>query len=770
MISFRINTATVLCLVFVICLKLLVSSASAGLAAPIEDDETVQQLIREWDAGNFGRIQKASKALAALGEKAVPALTKLINENHRHAGYAFQTLARMGPEAKAALPAILKLARNKEAKDPEGWTWNMSVREILLSNMRKMSWGAKEFAPMLEAIGSDEQETEQIRSMAVSALQGMGPEALPALRKFIKSDVVKLRASAARSIVQIQTKAGAKKTDVYQEIIDSNPFDSNVPDYLASMKGIYNQGRPHAATQRVKELCREALAKKADPQIAWQLATIIQHGLSGTSLMWRSPSNSYSRRSQREDPGESYKTLSEALDIVLASSEPGSELWKKAGYSLARLRLLQGDWDGMNVQLQKIGQQPVSAELRGTLPAAPSDWKNLKEDWQPADESMRSGNCGIEFRFVRRGQRLRGIKGVHVLVKLRPEPAVNAVFNTGINVDTLLLATQPLTTSSPFGAFGYRGADRTRTRYAISNDKGVVRIENLPNKPMLVEVLVPTANFAKRGHKWDLLMATPDGAKSATRGEPGAVDPNKPPALVELTEGETVRYPMMFVRSQLFSSVHDWDSVDKNTSVVTWSDAKDLGVEHYNVNLSLTAPSQLQDAPARSPRIAKASVTTKETTWSLGEQGVGDMRLVPGNMYVLQIDAIRGGTVVGSTPPQRIWVPWEHRTSDPPKTGLGHMAAFYNDIWLRTSANGKSLEERLPVLIKDSADMFETEYHRLGMAWLDLHKNKAGAMDKLRNLTRELPEGNIVRTTAQSLIDGHKDGLPIPKRFKFVGP
>ena len=66
--------------------------------------------------------------------------------------------------------------------------------------------------------------------------------------------------------------------------------------------------------------------------------------------------------------------------------------------------------------------------------------------------------------------------------------------------------------------------------------------------------------------------------------------------------------------------------------------------------------------------------------------------------------------------------------------------------------------------------MFETEYHRLGMAWLNLHKNKAGAMDKLRNLVQELPPGNIVRTTAQSLIDGHKDGQPTPKRFKFVGP
>ncbi len=759
---------TVRCM-FIICVALL-SFAPTATAECWDDDETIKELISEWDSRNYSRTRKASNSLAALGEKAVPALTKLIAENHRHSGYALQTLARMGPEARAALPTIMKLARDKDAKNPEGWTWNLPIRSILFSNMRKMSWGAKEFAPVLEEVGRDEQETEQIRSMAVSALQGAGTKALPPLRSFLKSEVAAIRASAANSIVQIRTKAGANKTTVYQEIIDSNPFDSNVPDYLASTKGIYNQGRLHPPTQRVKKLYREALAKKPDPQIAWQLATLIQHGLGGTSLTWRSPSNSYSQRSQREDPSESYETLAEALDIVFASSEPNSELWKKAGHSLARLRLLQGDWDGMNGELKKIGQQPVPAELRDKLPAPPSDWQNLKENWQPADESMRSGNCGIEFRFVRRGPRLSGIKGVHVLVKLRPEPEANPGLSTGINADTLLLATQPLSNRFPFGAFGYHGSDRSRTRYGISNDKGVVKIENLPNKPMLIEVLVPTANFAERGSKWDLLMATPNGIKSANRAEPGSVDPNKPPALIELTEGETVRYPMMFVRSQLVSSVNDWDSVNKDTCVLTWSDAKDLDVEHYNVNLSLSAPTQFQDTASRSPKIVNQTVETKETSWPLGERGVGDLRLVPSNMYVLQIDAVRAGKVVGSTPPQRIWVPWEHRKSDPPKTKRGHMAVFYNDIWLRTSANGRPLEERLPALIQDSPDMFETEYHRLGMAWLNLHKNKAGAMDKLRNLVQELPPGNIVRTTAQSLIDGHKDGQPTPKRFKFVGP
>ncbi len=96
--------------------------------------------------------------------------------------------------------------------------------------------------------------------------------------------------------------------------------------------------------------------------------------------------------------------------------------------------------------------------------------------------------------------------------------------------------------------------------------------------------------------------------------------------------------------------------------------------------------------------------------------------------------------------------------------------AFYNDIWLRTNVNGLSLEERLPKLIRESANLFETEYYRMGMAWLDLHKNKPNALDDLQQLTKELPVGNVVRATAQSLIETHKSGQQISNRLHFVSP
>ena len=748
-------------------------TAPAAAAKPNEGDDatqdgkTVRQWISDWDAGNFQQTQKAKKALATLGKPAVPALTGLIRDNHRHAGYAIQTLAEMGPAALPALPELLKLARNRSTKDPAGWTWNMPIRAILFMNVSKMSWGAEQFIPLLETVGKDDQETDQVRGIAVNAMKGMGPQALPALRRFATSSRPRIRENAANAIVEIQATAGKNKVDTWQEIIDQNPLDSNVATYLANMKQTYNQGRLHPPTQRIKQLYRRELEENSNPQVAWQLAEIIRNGLANTDLMWASPADSYRMRSQREDPTENYETLASVLKVAHSKSEPGSELWKKSGLSLAKLRLLQGDWERMNAALAKLGQDPVPAQRRPFLPPPPLDWENLAKNWQPADEEVRSGNCGIEFRFIRSGQRLQGVAGVHVLVKKRPEPQQG--FFGGIPVDTLFHATQPLT-QRPFDSFGYRGRDRNQARYGVSNKNGGVRIEGLPKGPVLVEILVPTANFEEDGYTWDLLMATANGVQIADRSDPRSVNAGKPPALVDLEEG-VVRYPVMLVRSHLSANVKDWDLVDKETFVLTWNAPGKAEVEHYNVKLSLSAPGQHPDMRNSTPVIATQTVKVTERSWPLGDRGVGNLRLEPGNLYVVEIDAVHDGAVVATLPRQRVWVAWDHRKSEPPLTGRSSSRpAFYHDIYFRTNVNRKPLEERLPALIRDSAGMYETEYNRLGMAWLDLHKKKAGAVEQLSKLVQELPAGNIVRATAQSLLDASANGQAIPRRLKFVAP
>lgn len=226
----------------------------------------------------------------------------------------------------------------------------------------------------------------------------------------------------------------------------------------------------------------------------------------------------------------------------------------------------------------------------------------------------------------------------------------------------------------------------------------------------------------------------------------------------------------MFVRSHLIANVNDWNSVDKDEFLLNWTAPKDLEADHYRLKLTLSALTQHSDMAKSSPMITTQSVEVTDRSWPIGERGVGNLRLVPGNVYVMEVDAMQGDSVVATMPRHRVWVPWEHRDSSPPLGGHSDpRPAFYHDIYFRTSSNGSPLEERLPALIKDSPDIFETEYHRLGMAWLDLHKKKAGALDQLRTLVGELPAGNVVRETAQSLVDGAADDQPVPRRLKFVG-
>ncbi len=398
------------------------------------------------------------------------------------------------------------------------------------------------------------------------------------------------------------------------------------------------------------------------------------------------------------------------------------------------------------------------------------DWANLKRDWQPADTEMRSGSCGIRFRFLTLGGKPQGVRGVHVLVKERPKPDPPGVFRSGIRADTILYATQPMI-EEPYPSFGYLGQDRNRCRYGVSDENGVVLIEGLPPMPVIVEVLAPTANITEQGSTWNLMMETDEGIKIADRGDPNSVATDEAPALAEVRPESIVAYPTMYVRPHMSANVNDWDAVDKDAFVLEWTSPHAEDIDYYVFKLTLSAPSQHPYLAASSPVVVTETVKVKNPTRPLGERGVGDIQLAPGNIYVIEIDAVRDKDVVASLPRRRVWVPWDHRESDPPLHGNGSNGpAFYDSIWLRTNVNGSSLEERLPVLIRDSPKMFETEYNRLGMAWLDLHKSKANAVQDLQQLVDELPPGNVVRSTAQSLLDANEAGDPIPKRLKFVAP
>lgn len=765
--------------VFSLCMaSLLCSLAPISLRAQDNDEgggtkyegKTVEQWIADWDASQFSSSQKAQKSLAAIGAPAVEALRQLVQKNHRHSGYAIKTLTSMGPAAKPALPELLTLAGNKDVEPPKGWSWNMPIRAILFMSLSEMSWASEELIPVLKSVAADESETDQIRSMAANSLGGMGKAALPVLRNFLSSKNKSVRQNAANGIVAIEKSAGRSEQETRQEIINLDPFDENIPTHLTRMKGVYNLGRIHPPSQQIKQLYRKTLREMPDAQLAWQLAIIIRNGLANTDAQWATPTNSIRSRWNREDPDENYSTLASALRIAFEHSQPDSDLKKNAGLSLAKLHLLQGNWDKLNQQLELMGQKPIPTERIAFLTPPPLDWNNLEKDWQIADKELRSGTSGVEFRFLTHDKKLRGVRGVHVLVKRRPDPNPAAMFRGGIDVDTLFHATQPMLVE-PYDSFGYRGRDRNVCRYGVSNAVGQVRFDSLPDGPMIIEILLPTANFDESGRTWDMFVKTDEGFQILDRRDPRSVPSDKPPYLVELKEGIVTKHPLIYIRPQLAANVSDWEKIDKDSFVLSWK-AGPPDIDYYNVKLTLSAPAQHPDMAQLMPVIETQSERVEDSTsWPVGARGVGDLRLVPGNIYFVEVEAMQDETVVARLPRQRIWIPWQHRESKSPVHGMNSQRpAFYDDIWLRTNVSGKSLEERLPRLITDSSNSFETEYNRIGMAWLDLHKNKPNAKADLKALVDELPAGNVVRATAQFLLDASQNGNAIPKRLNFVGP
>jgi hypothetical protein len=345
------------------------------------------------------------------------------------------------------------------------------------------------------------------------------------------------------------------------------------------MKRRINLGRVHPPTQQVKAALRELLAEQPDDEVAWILATIIQNGLAHTDLLFDAPSDGGRTKQVREDPSESFATLSAVLETCFQLAPPNSELSRKSGAALARLRLLQGDWAGMNAVLEKLGRLPVPGERRPTLPAPPPDWSNLERDWQVADESMRSGNCAIEFQFEKDG---KGLAGAHVLIKRPREPG----FSTGIRVDTLLHATLPMEDRLDF-AFGYYSSDRGVTRYAVSDATDKVRIENVPKIPVVVEVLIPTSNFAEPGVSWDLMMeVAPGDVRPTSWQDAGSIRGKKDgPSIAELRENETIHYPKLIVRPQFAMDLAEWSSVAADNFVLEWQSLAggNQHVDHYEL-------------------------------------------------------------------------------------------------------------------------------------------------------------------------------------------
>jgi len=743
------------------------------------EGRTIDEWMAQWDSRVSDNIDAATNALIKIGRPAVPAMIEEIERRSNHGWHAMGVLSKMGPEAEEAIPWLIEAALDKDLRFGDVGLSPAAYRGTVIYSLSHITWARQRVIPVLQRVAQDAEENADVRASAIWALSNIPKEAMPIIVKLTEAEDRRIRDSARSAIAEVMDKEGRlTKSGYYTHLIEKDPFDPSVPEYLWSTKGIINLGRPHPLTQRIKKLYRERLASEPNPELAWRLATIIQNGLRNTNLEWAAPAGGGTVRSPREDPAESYVTLAEVLELGFRHAQANSQLWRKFGIALAKLRLLQGDWVRMNATLKNLGQEPIPAKSRPWLAAPPDDWQDdLHTKWQVADDLMRSGDCSLEFKIEKDG---KGLKGVHFLVKRAPEPT--NVTNTGISTDTLFFAPYPL---KDLGSFGYRAKDRPLTRYAISDESGIVRFDKLPDIPVKVEVLVPTPNFLEAVSNWDLWMEVEPGKYKIAKiyGGADAVGAGKPPPVEELKQGQTVYYPKLVVRPAFGFSIGDWTCVDKDNFVLSWA-PMDLATRaktaRCELEMFLSAPPDSADQVTHAPVLQSAKIIVEDNRWPVGEKGVGELRLEPGNIYVFEVRALdASGVVIARWPRTRVWTPWGHRTSDPPyasvpifvRSDVSNRPPIHHRVWHDGSfdkTRKDRLREKVARFLSDSSSAFEYEYVRMGKAWLDWHDDHQSARRQLEQLVKEFPEGNVARGTALWIIQQIDQSKEPPKRLLFV--
>ena len=574
------------------------------------------------------------------------------------------------------------------------------------------------------------------------------------------------------------TQAAWDSVEFWVDSLDDRSPEGWAKAYMQHGWG-HEQRGADPLTVKIKAALAERLASKNDPKAAWALAVVIQNQLAGTELQWAAPCNSSSFRHMRGDPGEGYGHLGTVLESGLAAAKPDDELREPLGICLAKLRLVQGDWEGMNRVLRQIGYATIDPKRRPFLSAPPVAWaKSLSEDWKECDEEWRSGDCSLVFRIQKGG---KGLAGCHVLLKATP-PKDN-MFTTGIRADTLFLSPWPvpLWPGLHGESFGYLAGKRGQTRYAVSGPSGEVRFDKLPVREVSVEVLVPAGIFSERGYAWDLYMETEPGEfQVAQMYGADHLDPNQPPAVFELKAGQVVRYPLLVVRPQLHLNVANWAEGERQEFVASWEDSTPgERPEGYELQLAPIGPPETPTQADFSNPIDLATQAVTGTSWPIGEKGVGSLRLAPGGMYIMRVVARDAeGRMTARSAFCFIWVPWEHRTSKPPSQEHGsrdqppiHHETYFRGSFQEGTGEPVTLQQRVSEWLAANPLAFEREYVMVGKAWLEwFHGDRNAACEELAKLARGLPGGSVPQATAAWLVAEDEAGRNFPKRLEFKLP
>ena len=186
---------TLLLVGLVLCIVVLTGIGYLAVSSWGDDDEFFLMKVSDVNP-EFEPIA----ALGRIGPEAIPVLTILLKDENSEIRTAAAQGLRMGPKAKAAVPALMESLQDKDFK----------VRRVAMDALGSIGPEAKAAVPALTEVLKCKGKIRRVR--AASALGRIGPEAktaVPALTELLKDKDSNVKSAALWALGQIGPEAKA---------------------------------------------------------------------------------------------------------------------------------------------------------------------------------------------------------------------------------------------------------------------------------------------------------------------------------------------------------------------------------------------------------------------------------------------------------------------------------------------------------------------------------------------------------------------------------
>lgn len=178
----------------------MLRARDSAVISKLQEHDPRQLLLRVNSNPAWLQNWDASMGFELLGQEAsgaVPALLEIYEQNisGRSRMAAGQSLASIGPAARAAVPTLIRAATNSDA----------SMRPSALWGLMGIHSDPASTIPVMVACLND--TNRLVRSLASRGLAEFGAEAYPVLTQLLKGEDANLSRSAADALNKIQVKA-----------------------------------------------------------------------------------------------------------------------------------------------------------------------------------------------------------------------------------------------------------------------------------------------------------------------------------------------------------------------------------------------------------------------------------------------------------------------------------------------------------------------------------------------------------------------------------